>query len=279
MTTALGPVAVPAIPSWTCGVVDLAEPVAVEDRARAVLGLGEGWAGRWTTTWRVAGADVVCPVRDLGSFPVAGCEPVRRFSWRTDQRHRPGLEFLVSTGRHHGFESIAEQRLLLALDFAGEVTDVLAQPHRMRFRTETGWFEHVPDFLAVTRGGTWLFDVRPAGRVEQDDLVKFAASAEAALSAGWRYLVVGGWRRQVVATLDTVASQRRPVADPLGIQGALLAGVAAGPRRFGDLVGGVALPALGRAQALHLVWRRRLGVDLAAPFTDGALVWPAGAPA
>jgi len=27
---------------------------------------------------------------------------------------------MVSTGRHHGFESHAEQQLLLALDFAGD---------------------------------------------------------------------------------------------------------------------------------------------------------------
>jgi len=59
---------------------------------------------------------VVCPVRDLGSFPVPGCEPVRRFSWSRRQRHRPGLQFMVSTGLHHGFESLEEARLLLALD-------------------------------------------------------------------------------------------------------------------------------------------------------------------
>jgi hypothetical protein len=46
-----------------------------------------------------------------------GCQPWRHFGWRTRQRHRPGLQFLVSTGRHHGFESLEEQRFLLALDF------------------------------------------------------------------------------------------------------------------------------------------------------------------
>jgi len=42
--------------------------------------------------------------------------PVHRFSWRTGQRHRPGLQYLASTGRHHGFESLAEQKALLALN-------------------------------------------------------------------------------------------------------------------------------------------------------------------
>jgi hypothetical protein len=32
---------------------------------------------------------------------------------------------LVNTGRHHGFESLTEARLLLALDFAGDLVDHL----------------------------------------------------------------------------------------------------------------------------------------------------------
>jgi hypothetical protein len=212
----------------------------------------------------------------MGSFPVAGCEPVRRFSWRTSQHHRPGLQFMVGTGRHHGFESIAEQRLLLVLDFTG-VVGVLSQPHRMRFQAADGWVEHTPDFLARTPSGTWLFDVRPAGRVGEEDLVKFAASAEAASACGWGYLVVGGWWPHVIGTLDTLSSQRRVLADPLGIQQELAAAAAAaGPRRFADLVGATRFPALGRAHALHLLWHRRLGVDLAVPLADAALVWPAG---
>jgi len=94
------------ISSLTCGIADLATPVEIEERVRGALDLGDGWTGRWTTTWRVADTEVMCPVRDMESFPLAGCGPVRRFSWRTGQRHRPGLQFVASTGRHHGFESI-----------------------------------------------------------------------------------------------------------------------------------------------------------------------------
>ncbi|MFC5831860.1 hypothetical protein [Nonomuraea insulae] len=102
-------------------------------------------------------------------MPVLECVPVRRFSWRASQRHRPGLEFMVSTvstGRLHGFESLEEQRLLLALDFAGSVAEVLPQPFRLRFEAGDGFREHVPDFLAVLRDGSgWLFDVRPAALI------------------------------------------------------------------------------------------------------------------
>ena len=257
------------IGSGSCQLMDLlARPYEISDGDRQVLDLGEDWPSRWVTTWKVGGADVACPVRDMGSLPVAGCEPVRRFSWRTTQRHRPGLQFLVGTGRHHGFESIAEQRLLLAVDFLGGLAGVLSQPHRMRFLAVSGPMQHTPDFLIVTGAGTWLIDVRPAGQIEEADRIKFAASAEAALACGWRYLVVTGWRPHVMTTLDTLASQRRVLTDPLGAQPELLAAAADGPVPFGELAAATRCPAVARAHALHLIWHRRLVIDLAGPLTD-----------
>lgn len=262
------------ISSLTCGVEDLCLTDGDLRRGRGQLMLAEDWSRRWTTTWRFVGSPVVCPVRDLTSMPLSGCQPVRRFAWRTGQRHRPGLQFLVSTGRHHGFESLAEQRLLLVLDFAGQVRDVVAQPFRLRFVTRAGSAEHIPDFLAVTGMGGLLVDVRPAGRIGEDDRVRFAAAAECAVTCGWRYLVVTGWRRHVLESLDTVSAQRRPLVDPLGLQETLLANVETAGR-FGALVAATRLPAVARAHALHLIWHRRLGVNLAVPLNDAAPVWSA----
>ena len=135
-----------------CGLDDLFLDYGAEAE-RGRLGLGPGWSRRWTGTWRTSDGEVACAARDLGEIPVAGCVPVRRFTWR--QRHRPGLQFMVSTGRLHGFESLEERSLLLALDFTGEVEEVLSQPFRLKFEAaggETG--EHVPDFLAVFRDGS-----------------------------------------------------------------------------------------------------------------------------
>jgi len=265
------------VPSDACGLSDLLDPLyAVAERDREVLDLGEGWARRWVTRWKVGKSVVSRPVREMAGVCLPECSPVRRFSWATGQRHRPGLAMVVSTGRLHGFESVAEQRLLLALDFLG-VTDLLGQPMTLRFATTGGGTaEHVPDFLAVTPSGVLLVDVRPAGRIGDRDRVKFAATAEAALSAGWGYLVVAGWRGQVQATLDALSARRRPLSDPLGIQGQLLDAAAGGPLPFGDLVRRTAYPVIGRAHAIHLLWRRQLGVDLARPLGDESAVWPAG---
>jgi len=122
-------------------------------------------------------------------------------------------------------------------------------------------------------GSRWLFDVRPAELVEEEDATCFAAAAEAALEAGWRYSVVAGWRPHVLAAVDAMSAQRRDLDDRLGLQDCLLRAVSAGPAAFGDLVAATPLPAVARAHALHLLWRRRLGVDLSRPLGDTSLVW------
>lgn len=261
-----------------CGLEELFLSYETGDAERGRLALGPGWPQQWTATWQVPNGDGVSLVRDLGPVPVAGCEPVRRFSWGRRQRHRPGLQFMVSTGRVHGFESLEEQSLLLALDFTGAVEDVLPQPFTLRFGAADGRFlKHVPDFLAVFRDGSrWLFDVRPARLVKEDDATCFAAAAEAALEAGWRYSVVAGWRPHVRTGIDALSAQRRDLQDRLGLQECLLEAVSGGPAAFGDLVAATPLPAVARAHALHLLWRRRLGTDLSRPVGDTSLVWLAG---
>lgn len=261
-----------ALWSDRCGWDDLIEPKIGFAEDRGVLDLRADWTRHWSAAWRYAKNDVTSPVRDLGSMPATGCEPVRRFSWRRGQRHRPGLQYLVSTDRLHGYESLEEARLLLVLDFAAGLVDVISQPFRLRFGTVDGEREHVPDFLAYTRTGQWLIDVRPAARVGERDRVAFAASAEVALLHGWRYVVVAGWKPHVLTTVDTLSAQRRPLTDRLGLVEVLLTAAAERPRSFGDLVELTVAPPIARAYLLHLLWHRRLGMDLTMPLGDGTLV-------
>ena len=266
------------LPSVRCNWEMLALPCRREWTMADELVLREGWTRRWTAAWKYGPerSAVTCPVRDLAGMPVDGAQPVRRFSFRTGQRHRPGLQYMASTGRHHGCESRQEAQLLLALDFAGQVVEVLSQPFTLTFTTRTGIGEHTPDFLAVTRQGHWLIDVRPAGRIRPEDRIRFAAAAEAALVCGWRYTVVTGWRPNVQTTLDTLASQRRPVSDPLGLREQLLAAAAEEQVAFGALVDSTSVPAAARAYALHLIWHRRLAIDLAVPLADATPVSAVG---
>jgi hypothetical protein len=184
------------------------------------------------------------------------------------------LQFLVSTGRHHGFESLEEARVLVALDFAGDLIDVVSQPLRLRFGTVGGSREHTPDFMTVTGSGTWLIDVRPEPLIGEADMESFAAAAELAVACGWRYLVAARWRDHVPSTLDALSSQRRPLSDPLGLRPGLLAAAARPGARFGEVAAASGCEPVARAQLLHLLWYRRLGIDLAEPLADRSLLVP-----
>lgn len=267
----------PAGPLWShlAGWDDLLVTVPSTDASG--LDLEEGWPDRWTVTRRAEGDGVSCPVRDLARMPGMRGGPVRWFTWRRGQRHRPGLQYLVSTGRHHGAESMEEARVLLALDFAGDLIDVVSQPLRLRFTTAGKSRVHTPDFLAVTRSGTWLIDVRPEPLIRDGDRESFAAAAEVAVACGWRYAVAARWREHVLAALDALSSQRRPLADPLGLRPGLLAAVSRPGARFGEVAAASGCEPVARAQLLHLIWHRQVGVNLAEPLADRSLLVPGAA--
>ncbi|WP_438289572.1 TnsA-like heteromeric transposase endonuclease subunit [Streptomyces sp. HUAS TT7] len=239
--------------------------------SRLGLDLAAGWQQRWSVTWHSAGEEVSYAVAELARAALNGLGPMRWFTWRRDQRHRPGLEFLLSTRRLHGFESLEEAQLLLALDFAGEVIEVLPQPLRLVFTTVDGTREHTPDFLVLTRTGVWLIDVRPADLIEEKDRESFAPAGELAEACGWHFAVAAGWRGHVRTTLDWLSSRRRPQSDPLGVEPGLMAGAAVG-RRFGELAASGAYPPLARAHLLHLLWHRCIGLDLMEPLGDASVI-------
>lgn len=260
-------------PLWShvAGWDDLLVPVPATDASG--LDLEDGWTDRWRVIRRVDGDRVSCTVRDLSRMPGMGGGPVRWFSWQREQGHRPGLQYLVSTGRHHGAESTEEARTLLALDFAGDLVDVVSQPLLLRFTTASGRArDHTPDFLAVTRSGTWLIDVRPEPLIEDKDAESFAAAAEAALACGWRYAVAARWREHVPASLDALSSRRRPLKDPLGLRPGLLAAAREPGARFGEAAAASGCEPVARAQLLHLIWHRQIGIDLAEPLADRSLL-------
>lgn len=155
--------------------------IAIATGGHAGLGLYGDWPGQWTVTWRAGRDEQSYPVRGLVRSSALHGDPVRGFTWRRAQRHRPGLRLMVSTGRHHGAESLEEARVLLALDFAAEVVDVVSQPFRPHFHTARRRV-HTPDFLVVKRSGTWLVDVRPEPLIGDDDRESFAATAELAVA-------------------------------------------------------------------------------------------------
>jgi hypothetical protein len=200
-------------------------------------------------------------------------DPWRHMTWRTGQRNRPGLEYLVSTGRHHAYESQQERRLLQALDWDGRVVDALSQPLRLTFSDGLRQCEHTPDLLArLSDGQTLLLNVKPEVRIDDRHRTAFAASDRLAAARGWRHEVVTGWREPARSTVDALSARRRPQADTFGLVPEIEAALVDGPLPFGALVERTRVPAIARAVAIGMLWRRRLTVDLAVPLEDTSLV-------
>ncbi|MFD4745890.1 TnsA-like heteromeric transposase endonuclease subunit [Streptomyces rubiginosohelvolus] len=273
MATASDQLAPVVGPLWShnCTFEELVVPFPVPETAEG-LDTGVGWTRRWTARWLTGKGEVIAPVRDLAAFEWPRSRPARAFTWRPDQRHRPGLAFISATGRLHGFESLAERRVLLALDFEGGLTEVLSQPFTLRFTTRKRAVRHTPDFLVLTRGTALLIDVRPADLIKQEDSLKFAAAHRAAAAAGWQYIVVAGWQLRPWAAIEAFSARRRAMSDPLGLLPELLTLTAQQPRRLAELVAATSRPVLARAYVLHLLWSRRLTMDVALPLGDGSWI-------
>ncbi|MCL7378360.1 hypothetical protein [Streptomyces sp. 35G-GA-8] len=111
--------------------------------------------------------------------------------------------------------------------------------------------------------------------IKPEDLESFAAAGEVALVCGWHYAVAAEWRPHVRSTLGAMYGKRRPTRDVLGVQADLLA-QAEEALTFGELAAMHTYWPVARAQLLHLLWHRRLGIDLAQPLTDRSRVVLAG---
>ncbi|ORA21256.1 TnsA-like heteromeric transposase endonuclease subunit [Mycobacterium aquaticum] len=223
---------------------------------------------------RPSGADVVdvefdaregrlrLPLSRCASFSFElQCAPVRGFPSYRGQRSFPGLWWFATTQSHVGHESWLERDQLMALDADPDVVGVVSQPF---------WFywadgiRHVPDYFARRRDGSVLIvDVRADDRISPGDRQKFDRSAAVCESVGWEYRRVGVLDSVLRANLRWLSGYRHPRVLRPALAGDLLeVFVRARPLMSGVVAVGappVVLPVL-----FHLLWHRRLEVDLAA---------------
>lgn len=209
--------------------------------------------------------------RTVRRSPLAGCgelgleeaEPFRRFRFAKSQLSFAGWWWLSTTGRHVGYESFVERDHVMLLDFDPDVTGVVSQPFRLRWRDGSGERRrHVPDYFARLRDGRGLvIDVRPDGRIPERDAEAFAATERACGETGWGYRRVGEADRVLAANVRWLSRYRHPrCAD--GEVAAVLASAFAEERMLfegADAAGDRlrVLPVL-----FHQMWRGGLAADL-----------------
>ena len=195
-------------------------------------------------------------------------------SWPTRQRVRKsGLWWSATTGRHVGYGSRLARDHAMVLDFDEKVINYVGTPIRLGFRegARDRWL--TPDFFARRDDGTALVvQCRSAGRTFADDSSAILTSACAAV--GWQFDLVHELDEPRGDSLRWLAGYRHPRFDD--------------PLRADQLVAwcnelGASTPVgaiLQRCRAdlvllgvlYHLLWHRRLVVDLTQPLSEASLV-------
>lgn len=191
--------------------------------------------------------------------------PVRKGSQYPNRRSQSGLYFWSATGEHVRYESGLELAGLVDLDQRGEVVLVGARPLRLLFCTGACTAFHDPDFLAVDGNGDQvLYDVCSEGRITDSSRRRFNETDRLCKQVGWQHRVLTDPSPTRVANLGFLRPSRLSRCHPKTELFEQLRRVFAGGRGIGQ---GAAMvngrqPAIVMPYVKHLIWHRRLMVDL-----------------
>ncbi|MGI8417012.1 MAG: TnsA-like heteromeric transposase endonuclease subunit [Nakamurella sp.] len=190
--------------------------------------------------------------------------PIRKGSQYQNRRNQHGLHFWPLAGEHVWYESALELACLVELNYAGEAVQIAAMPFRLLFRTGATATYHDPDFFALHASGDQvLYDVKPAGRIDGKAGRQFAETARVCRRVGWRHQALTEASPVRAANLRFLRPARLPRCHPDADMFARLLSVFDGGRPVGQ---GAAIvdrhPALAMTFVKHLIWHRRLAVDL-----------------
>lgn len=139
--------------------------------------------------------------------------PVRSFPSFRGQRNWPGWWWFASTGELVGHESWLERDWLMVLDADPQIAAVAAQPMWLHWADPASGraLRHAPDYFARRRDGAGVvIDVRPDGRIREQDAAVFAATARWCAQVGWTYRRVGELDQVRAANLRWLAGYRHP---------------------------------------------------------------------
>lgn len=196
--------------------------------------------------------------------------PWRTFRWYRGQKHYSGWYWSSTTRDLVIYESRLELANLMLADFDDQVRGIVAQPFLLAAEVDGVVRRHVPDFLLDTDSGPVVVDVKPARRLDNDDVARVLNLTRDVVEAkGWRYEVATEPPPQRASNVRFLAGYRRENAIAPDHCEAVQA-VAQVGLTIGDLID--RMPdrpdACVRAAVLHLIWRRRLHVDIDAAITS-----------
>jgi hypothetical protein len=203
--------------------------------------------------------------RHLLDLPIVDGDPVRVGDQWQNRVNQNGLYFWQRTDRHIWYESALEAACLIALDQGGELDQIAAQPFRLLCRTGAKSVRHDPDFFAIHRNGDQVvYDVKPLVRMSEEVRAQFSETARVCELVGWRHVVLNEPDPTITTNLAFLRNARHVRCHPDSATLAQIIGVFAGGRPLGEGREMISRrsPALSMPFIKHLIWHRRLSVDL-----------------
>jgi hypothetical protein len=220
------------------------------------------------------------PVREVSRIPFEQVLPVREFPSYREQQNLHVFASFTKMDTLIPCESLREREYVKLADFEGDVERLAAQPFRVDWVCQDGTARSaVPDFFVrLIDGRARLVDITSERRlVKPHEVARGDLLREFCFLAGWEYVVHTEWGEAFRANLLALDAFRSP---PFGVEAYAAAVVAAcreRPQAFAEL-SALGVPALVRPVIFHLLWKRRLRVEMGVAWTNATTVALAQAP-
>lgn len=185
-----------------------------------------------------------------------------------NRRNYEGYYWCAGSGESVWYESMTEYSVLMELDHTHRPAQVAAQPLCILFADGS---RHYPDYFVLHRSGRrFLYDVRPAGLVDDKAETQFARTREVCGRIGWGYEVLHGVTGAQRHNLEWLAGYRHPYTAPEPRARSLILDATREPISLSRLAGALdpELPARHLPGIYHLLWNRDLAYS-----TDAPLGW------
>lgn len=200
------------------------------------------------------------------------CHPVRDFSRRHGQSHKPKAHYSHTVGDHIACESQHESRFVTLADWHPNVVHIAAQPFTIVFEHGHEFASHTPDFAIILRDGLIVIvDVKWPSRAFEEATVRRHEAVGAVLAkAAMQHVVFVDEARVVTDNLANFAGARVPQA-MLGELAPKLLALARSPIPVSRLLElGTSVHQIPHRISLvvvrRLLWERQLTCALNTPF-------------
>ncbi len=211
---------------------------------------------------------------DVGIGQLYECSPVRTFRWHKGQQHFPGWYWSATELGHVMYESRLELLRLMIADFDSDVVAIRSQPFRMEYTdTANKRRRHVPDFALILADQRMrIVNVKPAERLSDPKVRESLDSAHATLqSHGFETEIWTGCDPQLATALRFIAGYRNAALfsdeDTSSAHECLHGAMTIAEAEARLRARNIQHP---RPLVLHLIWTRKLLIDLSGPITSAS---------